>query len=76
MESKKHFGSLIKELRVSRKLTQEELSRLAAVPFATINRLERGRANPTLSTLEKILRIFGYKLSASKMNFDSESEES
>ena len=53
----------IKELRIRNNITQEQLSRLSGVPFATINRLENGKGNPTLSTLQKILDVFGYRLS-------------
>lgn len=53
----------IKELRKRNNITQEQLSRLSGVPFATINRLENGKGNPTLSTLQKILDVFGYQLS-------------
>ena len=53
----------IKELRIRNNITQEQLSRLSGVPFATINRLENGKGNPTLSTLQKILDVFGYQLS-------------
>ena len=53
----------IKELRTRNNITQEQLSRLSGVPFATINRLENRKGNPTLSTLQKILDVFGYQLS-------------
>ena len=53
----------IKKLRIRNNITQEQLSRLSGVPFATINRLENGKGNPTLSTLQKILDVFGYQLS-------------
>ena len=52
----------IKELRIRNQLTQQELSDLSGIPFATINRLENGKANPTLKTLEKLLSVFGYEL--------------
>lgn len=71
MATKNRIGNLIKELRTSREITQEELAKLADVPFATINRIERGVANPTLATLSKVLNVFGYELSGQK----SRSEE-
>ena len=66
MEEKDYIIKLIKYLRTSNEITQEDLSKISEVPFATINRLERGIANPTLNTLKKILNIFGYELSAQK----------
>ena len=60
------IGKLIKNLRVSRELTQEELARLSGVPFATINKLEHDKANVTISTLTKVLTIFGHELTIKK----------
>lgn len=60
------LGNLIKELRVSRNLTQMELAHLAQVPFATINKLEQGKANVTITTLEKVLKVFGHELTTKK----------
>ena len=65
------MGDIIKDLRTSRKITQKELSLLAAIPFATINRLEKGKANPTVRTLEKILNVFGYKLSVKRKKIEN-----
>lgn len=44
------------------RLTQTELSRKSGVPQETISRIERGRANPTMSTLEKLVRAMGTKI--------------
>jgi len=52
----------IRELRIRNQITQQELSDLSGVPFATINRLENGKANPTLKTLYKLLSVFGYEI--------------
>ena len=66
MVDKSRIGDLVKQLRTSREITQEELAKLSEVPFATINRLERGKANPTLTTLSKILKVFGYEVFGQK----------
>lgn len=47
----KSIGSRIRELRISNKLSQEELSHEADVPLSQIGRIERGEVNPTISTL-------------------------
>ncbi|WP_417146597.1 helix-turn-helix domain-containing protein [Paratractidigestivibacter faecalis] len=44
------------------RLTQIELSRKSGVPQETISQIERGRANPTMSTLEKLARAMGAKI--------------
>lgn len=54
-----------REIRLARDvacLTQAELSRKSGVPQETISRIERGRANPTMSTLEKLARAMGTKI--------------
>ena len=66
------IGQQIRYLRRSRKMTQDQLSRLSQVPFATINRLEKNKANPTLATLEKLLYVFGYQLSVKRKTFENE----
>lgn len=66
MNEKEKFGKFIKDLRISRELTQEEVSQLSGVTFSTINRLERGLANPTLETIDKILKVYGFELTAQR----------
>ena len=54
-------------IRASRELlglTQTELARLAGVSLPTIQNLEAGRANPTLSTLDAVFRSLGLQLTA------------
>jgi transcriptional regulator with XRE-family HTH domain len=47
----KAFGKRLKELRLSKKLSQEKLGHLAQVTLSQIGRIERGEINPTLSTV-------------------------
>lgn len=52
-------GSLSREVRARREragLTQAELAHEADVRVETISRIERGRENPTLETLVKVVR--------------------
>ena len=44
----------IKQLRESRGLTQEQMSRVSGIPRATWGHLESGSANPTLSVLHRV----------------------
>lgn len=64
----------IKTLRKSNKITQQQLAELANVPFATINRLENGKANPTMETLNKILDVFGYELTIQRQEWSEEDD--
>jgi transcriptional regulator with XRE-family HTH domain len=45
------FGIHLKELRLSKKLSQEELAYRCGVPLSQIGRIERGERSPTLSTI-------------------------
>jgi transcriptional regulator with XRE-family HTH domain len=50
------LGEAIRALRIHRKLTQDELSRLACVERAHLSRIEGGKATPRLATLDRIAK--------------------
>jgi len=69
---KKGFLALrLKDLRQKAGLSQPELAEAAQVPVGTLRMLEQGRREPTFSTLLKLARGLGVKLSA----FEPEEEE-
>ena len=68
------MGDLIKELRTERGLSQQELSKFSNVPFTTINKLENGKANVTIDTLERILAVFSYELTGKKKASNNKSD--
>lgn len=45
--------------RKEQRLTQEQLSVLAGISKPTLNRFEQGKANLTLDSILKILRVLG-----------------
>ena len=49
----------IKERIEALKVTQEGLAELSGVGLRTIKEFERGKGNPTLSTLQKISDVLG-----------------
>ena len=53
----------LREYRDKRGLTQHELARKAGLSRGYLARLEIGRQDPTLSTLEKLARALGVKIS-------------
>ena len=64
-EIKKLLGKRIKEIRISRNLTQEDLSELTDIGTSSISKIESGYFHPTDDNLEKIakaLKIEPYKL--------------
>ncbi len=50
----KAFGQRVRSLRISQKLSQEELANLADVPLSQIGRIERGEVNVTISTISAL----------------------
>ena len=50
------------EARTSSGLTQEELSRKSGIDQANISKLEHGKANPSVSTLQKLANGLGKRL--------------
>lgn len=55
-------GRMIREARRGAKLTQRELAAKASIPQATIARVERGRVDPRVGTLDRLLEACGYGL--------------
>jgi len=58
----KEIGTIIKERRKEFGITQCKLAELADVNINTLTQMERGEGNPTVQTLEKVLRIIGMEL--------------
>ncbi|MEM2688695.1 MAG: CBS domain-containing protein [Candidatus Bathyarchaeia archaeon] len=50
-------GATIKKLRLEAKLTQKKLAELVGVSQAHIAKIEQGKVDPRLSTVNKILRV-------------------
>ena len=53
---KSEFGRHLRELRVDRKLTQEELAERAGLHFTYVGQIERGVRNPSLVNLYKLAK--------------------
>ena len=52
------LGENVRQLRLLRAMTQEQISRLAGLPRATWANLESGAANPTLAVLQRVAMVF------------------
>lgn len=61
--SKNKIGTAIKDRRKMLKVTQNQLADLAHVSVNTLYKIERGQANPSLETLDKIIDILGLEIS-------------
>ncbi len=53
---------IMKQRREVLSLTQQDLAEMAQVGLATIKDIERGKGNPSLSTVKKILEILGMEI--------------
>ena len=53
---------IIKQRRGTLSLTQQDLAEMAQVGLATIKDIERGKGNPVLGTVKKILDVLGIEI--------------
>ena len=53
---------IMKQRRETLALTQQDLAEMSQVGLATIKDLERGKGNPALSTVKKILDVLGIEI--------------
>ncbi|MCD8238026.1 MAG: helix-turn-helix domain-containing protein [Clostridiales bacterium] len=58
---RKNLGKSIRKLRLSRNLTQEELSERIGVSREWISRIECGKSDPNWYDLINFMRIIGFK---------------
>ncbi len=56
------LSDTIKERRAKLKLSQADLAEMAQVSLATVKDIERGKGNPSLQTIEKLLDILGLEI--------------
>lgn len=60
-----HFLDLVEMIRARREMlqvTQETLAELSGVGLRTIKEIERGKGNPTLSTVAKLAEVLGLEV--------------
>lgn len=55
-------GRMVREARGRAGLTQRQLAAKADIPQETISRIESGRADPRVKTLDRLLEACGYGL--------------
>ena len=53
---------ILKQRREFLSLTQQDLAEMAQVGLATIKDIERGKGNPALNTIKKILDVLGIEI--------------
>ena len=58
----KVLGERVRELRIKKNISQEELANEADVPLSQIGRIERGEGNPTISSIYVIAQALDIDL--------------
>lgn len=53
---------IMKQRREYLTLTQQDLAEMAQVGLATVKDIERGKGNPALNTVKKILEVLGMEI--------------
>ncbi len=56
------LSDTIKERRSKLKLSQADLAEMTRVSLATVKDIERGKGNPSIQTIEKLLDILGLEI--------------
>lgn len=56
------LSEIMKKRREYLGITQIDLAEMAQVGLATVKEIERGKGNPSMSTVEKILDVLGMEM--------------
>lgn len=56
------IGQQIRERRKDLKINQAKLAQLSGIGLNSLSRLESGKGNPTLESLQKIAEVLGIEL--------------
>lgn len=56
------LSDVIKERRAKLHLSQADLAEMTGVSLATVKDIERGRGNPSIRTVEKLLEVLGLEI--------------
>lgn len=59
---KMDIAAIIKKRRARLGLSQQDLAEFAEVGIATVKDIERGKGNPSLHTLQKIMTVLGLEM--------------
>ena len=71
MSKDNSFGKKLKQIRLSRGLSQEKLAEMADVHEKHISKIETGRFHPNFETLNKILKALNLKLENVGINIEN-----
>lgn len=60
--SSMELKDVMKERREVLSITQQDLADMAQIGVATVKDIERGKGNPSLNTINKILEVLGLEI--------------
>ena len=64
------IGTIIKERRKELGINQQELADLASVGINSLVAIERGKGNPSLKTLLRILDVLGLEIKLARVSWN------
>ena len=56
------FSEVIKNRRKILAISQQDLAEMAGIGLATIKDIERGKGNPSMGTISKIMEVLGMEI--------------
>jgi len=56
------IGAIIRKRRASLRIDQKTLGGISGVAVHTVSNFEAGKGNPTVATLDRVLRVLGMEL--------------
>lgn len=56
------LAEVIKSRRKTLSISQQDLSEMAGIGLATIKDIERGKGNPSMGTISKIMEVLGMEI--------------
>lgn len=56
------LGQRIRDIRLKRGVTQEELAHRADLDYSYVNQIENGKRNPSLDAISRIARALGVSI--------------
>lgn len=65
------FRDILKKRRTILNISQLDLAEKAEVSLATVKDIERGKGNPSLQTVGKILAVLGMEIEYKIKNFET-----
>ena len=59
----RQFGKAVKELRLKKAMSQQQLADACGLDISYVGQVERGQRNPTLGVMQGLASVLGVKMS-------------